>query len=160
MARQVSLDGMRAMFAQETGEVPLMCLTLEHPSWDEGPIRVVYNTEAVVRAAGVFYPAPFDISLPNEQSEQVPQVTLTMLNMESSIVQEIKSITGRIKVTLEIVLASQPDVLEAGPFELYSMACTYDSEQIQATLGYEEDILNTLFPAEKYTPANSPGMFQ
>lgn len=160
MSRQISIEGMRAMFAQETGEVPLVCLTMEHPDWEDGPIRVVYNSEPVTRAAGVYWPAPFEITLPEETKENVPTVTMTVMNMDSNIVRQIKSIDGRIKVTMEIVLASTPDVLEAGPFELYALGAQYDMDSIQATLGYEEDILNTLFPSGRYTPSNSPGMFQ
>ena len=159
MARTVSLEAMRGMFAQETGEIPLICLTLEHNSFEDGPIRVVYNTEPITRIAGIFYPAPFDITLPEETDDKVPQVQLSLPNMESNIIRQLKTISGRIKVTMEIVLASHPDVLEAGPFQFYTLNATFNVESIQASLGYEEDILNTLFPADSYTPANSPGMF-
>ena len=157
--RQVSPQAFRAMFAQQTGEVFLLCLTLSHSSWPTD-IRLVYNSKPITRAAGVFLPYAFQINLPNEEDEKVPEVTLVIDNASNEIVQSIARIEGRIKATLEVVLDSSPDVVEAGPMEFYILDTQFDSIQISSTLGYEDDVLNNAFPAQTFTPANSPGLFQ
>jgi hypothetical protein len=114
----------------------------------------------VERASGVYHPALFDVSLPEESPDQVPKVTLTIDNVDRSITDAVRTISGRVKVTMEVVLASNPDAVEAGPFEFYLLSCVYDSDKVSGTLGFEDDALNTAFPKDTYTPSNSPGIFR
>lgn len=159
MARSLSAAAFRAMFAQETGEVFLVCLKLEHASLVQ-PIRVVHNNQDVVRSDGTYLACFFEINLPEETSERVPQVTLGIENVDRAIVDSIKSISGRVKVTMDVVLASSPNTVEAGPFEFYMLSANFNAQNVQGTLGFEDDILNTAFPKDQYTPQNSPGLFK
>lgn len=62
--REVSPVALQAMLAQSTDEVFVACLRLDHPSFIE-PVRLAYNTEALVRADGIYYPYGFDLTLPD-----------------------------------------------------------------------------------------------
>lgn len=147
------------MFAQETAEVFLLCLTLTHQNWT-APLYVAYNNQPVQRNAGVFNPAMFEISLPEDSPDKVPQVTLKFDNVDLSLTNLIRQVAGkRIQVVMEVVLASSPNTVEAGPFTFQVLSCQYDAQSVTATLGLEEDLLNSDFPATKYTPQNSVGLF-
>ena len=61
--REVSDTALRAMLAQETAEVFVPLLRIEHDSLSE-PIRLAYNTESVTRTDGEYKPYPFKINLP------------------------------------------------------------------------------------------------
>jgi hypothetical protein len=159
MARQLSLPALRALFAQETGEVFLMCLTLTHSSFP-APIRVVFNNEPITRYAGVFEPAAFEVTLPEDEQDKLPQIQLSIENVDRSISEAVRTIVGRVNVTMELVLASSPNVLEVGPFTFQLMSCTYDAMKLTGVLGLEDDLLNTSFPSLTYTPNNSPGLFR
>lgn len=159
MARTVSAPALRALFAQETGEVFLMCLTLTHSSFAQ-PIRVVYNNIAVTRSAGVFQPALFDINMPEESQDRIPQIQLTIENIDRAMSDAIRTITGRVNLMMEIVLASSPNTVEAGPFNFQLLSCNYDADKLSGTLGLDDDVLNTTFPSLMYTPNNSPGLFK
>ena len=158
--RRVSPVALRAMLAQETEEVFLGALTITHPSF-AAPYRLVCDQMPLNRASGTFEPFAFQITLPSEQDDQVPQVTLTIDNVDNQILASIRNLPpgARPQVMLEVVLASQPDTVECGPYEYALLSVDYDVSQISGTLGYEDDLLNTSIPGDTYTPTNSPGLF-
>lgn len=157
--RTVSPAALRAMLAQETGEVFLICLTINHPTFTT-PYLLVNDQRPLTRTAGIFESFAFDVALPAEQDDQVPQVTLTIDNLDRKVLQSIRTIGApRPSVALEVVLASTPNTVEAGPFNFAILSVTYDAMTIQGVLGFEDDLLNTAFPGDTYTPTNSQGLF-
>lgn len=146
------------MLAQETDEVFIPCLTISHPDLDED-ILLAYNTEKVTRTAGDFLPYPFQINLPVQSDEEVPTVTLTVDNTDLSVNDKIRSLVGMPTVTLEIVLASSPNTVEAGPFVMKLQNATATAESITGTLGQESDVFAQMVPAQQFLPTNSPGLF-
>lgn len=159
MPRQLSQSAFHQMFSQEQTDVFLMCLTLTHPDLPE-PIRVVHNTRALQRDVGLFRPVFFEMSLPEDSPDQTPQVQLLIDNVNREIGRTISSLQGKLKVTLEVVLESQPNVVEVGPHTFWLLNASYNASQVQGTLGYEDDILNQQFPAQTYTPGMTPGVFR
>lgn len=157
--RQVSPAALQAMFAQQTAEVFIPCLVIDHPSF-AAPIRLAYDTAALVRAAGTYLPFAFEVTLPDQRDDQLPQVKITIDNTDLSVAQAIRSISGQPTVTLDVVLASQPDTIEAGPFYFVLSDAQADANTITGTLAYEEDIFSQQVPGQTYLPTNSPGMYQ
>jgi hypothetical protein len=119
----------------------------------------VYNNAAISRSAGTFQPAAFEITLPEETPDKLPQVQLSIDNVDKSMSTALRTLTGRVNVMMEVVLASSPNTIEVGPFTFQLMSCSYDAEKLTGVLGLEDDLLNTAFPGATYTPANSPGLF-
>ncbi len=158
--RNISPAALREYLAQETDEVVLMCLTFNHSSFAQ-PYRLVTNTEPLVRAIGEFEPFAFQMNMPAEQEDQVPQVQLTIDNVDNSILVAIRSLPPgeRVEVVMEVVIASAPDDPEVGPISFKILSVDFDESQITGTLGLDDDFLNTVFPADSYTPVNSPGVF-
>lgn len=157
MTSQVSINAMRAMFAQETGEVFLVCLTITHP--DITTLRLVNNAAAVARSAGTYQPYPMQLMLPAQRDDQLPQVDIVIDNVDREVLRQIRTLSGVPKVTMEVILASSPDTVEAGPFDFVLKHAGYDVLAITGTLGYEDDILNQQVPSMQYTPSNSHGLF-
>lgn len=155
---EVSAAALRAMLAQETAEVFLPCLTIAHPDLD-APILLVYNTEILHRTAGDFMPYPFQINLPTQSDEEVGTVTLTADNTDLEVNRKIRALVGQPTVTLEIVLASSPNVVEAGPLMMRLLTITGDASTLRGTLGTENDIFSQLVPGQQYLPPSSPGLF-
>ena len=71
----------------------------------------------------------------------------------------MRSIATPLSITLEVVTASDPDTVEAGPFEFQSRAVEYDVQTMRFTLAFEP-LLSEPFPAYTYTPLDYPGLFQ
>lgn len=156
----ISLPALRAMFAHETDEVFLPCLTFTHPGLAV-PIRVVANTEDVIRAAGTFIGCPFEVDLPGAQEGQLPQVEMRVDNVDPAILNSLRALDKNddIKCLLEVVLATSPDTIEAGPFDFTVRSpIGYDALTITAPLAFE-DILNDRYPKDDFTPTNAPSLF-
>lgn len=157
MSRTVSPTALQAMLARETDEVFLVCMRISHSSF--GTIRVVNNTEPVVRDDGTYLPYPFNLILPSDTDEQVPEITVQFDNIDGSIAQAIRTISGRPAASFDVILASSPNTIEAGPFEFAILSAQDDAMMISCTLGFEEDVLNQSIPKGNYNPSNSPGLF-
>lgn len=146
-----------AIIARETEEVFLACLTLTHPDLDT--IRIVNNTETVIRVVGSYQPYPFEAVLPEDTDAASPHVTIRIDNCDREVTRKLRDLEGVPKCTLEVILASSPNTVEVGPFEFAVLSAEYDALLISVQLGYEEDFLNQAVPSQIYSPTNSPGLF-
>lgn len=157
MSRSLSTTARAAIYAQETGEVFLLLLTIDHDDLDS-PIRVVDNTEDVTSRGDTYVAFPFDIALPDESPDSISAVRLTIDNVDRQVVDALRSISTPATVTLEVVLASDPDTVEAGPFDLSLRSADYTAEVVTAELVYE-DVLNEPFPGGRFIPSDYQALF-
>ena len=158
MPRPLSTPMARAILAQRTTEVPLACVTITHPTLE--PIRIVNNNEPIGRLSGVYRPYPMEPQFPGDGESASPTVQLRIDNVDREVTRLVRNLPApRPKCTLELVLASSPDLVEMGPFEFAVLGADYDVMVLELTLGYEEDFLNQGVPAQSYTPSNSPALF-
>lgn len=157
MSRVISSRALQAMLSRETKEVFLICLRLMHKSFST--IRVVNNTQAIERNDGIYAPAGFRLRLPNDSDEPVTEASIQFDNIDGEVLEAIRTIDGRPTVSFDVVLASTPDVIEAGPFNFAIMDAKYDSNVVNCVLGFEEDILSQSVSKGEYNPGNSPGLY-
>lgn len=158
MPRILSSVAAQSILAEETAEAWLCLLTITHP--DLQTIRIVNNTEPVVRGSAVWNPCSFEASFPDDTDDATPNVSLRIDNVDRDITRQIKALQGpRPQVRLEAVLASQPSVVEMGPFTFSVLQVDFDLMELEVQLGYQEDFLNQGVPAQMYTPSTSPGLF-
>jgi len=155
--RSTSLNFRRAAYAQRTDEVILLLLTITHPDM-EMPIRVVNDLQSIMSRGNKFIAFPFEINLPEETSEQLSKVTLRIDNVDRLIVYSLRTLSSAPEVTLEAILATSPDIVEAGPFNMTLRDVKYDALVVEGTL-YFEDLLNEPYPGDSFVPAHFPGLF-
>ena len=159
MSRSVSATFSAAVNAQETAEVFLLLLEISHA--DIGPPTSLYfvnNRTDIVSGANTYTGFPFQISLPADVDNTLPSVQLSIDNVDRSIIAEIRGLSGPPTITLKVVLADTPNVIEAGPFSFSLRRVDYDAFTITGTL-LTEDILNEPYPGDSFTPQNFPGLF-
>lgn len=157
MPRSLQLATRHAITAQETGEVFLVLLTID-PGNGDVPTRVVNDAVNLVSRGETFQAFPFEIELPADDPETLRRVRLRLDNIHRALVPLLRGIVSPPRVTLEVVRAAEPDIVEAGPFALQFASVQYDAREIVVELG-AEDILNSRFPAGDYSPADYPGLF-
>lgn len=157
MSRPISSALRGAINSQETDVVALMLVTIDHADLAD-PIRVVRNKENITSRGDLYVAYPFDLTLPDDIEDTITRVNLTIDNVDRSITQTIRTITGAPTVTLEVVLAEEPDEVEAGPFEFALRDVTYNAISVSGELAFE-DILNRAVVRHTFTPANFPGLF-
>jgi len=156
MSRSTTTALRSAVFAEETAEVFLFLITLSHT--DITTLYFVNNYEDVTSNGNAHVAFPFQITMPSETEDQLPRVQLNIDNVDRSIIDEIRTLTGPPTLTLSVVLASDPDTIEAGPFEMSLQNVSYNALTITGNL-VGDDILNEPYPGEAYTPQNFPGLF-
>lgn len=156
--REVSPAALQAALARETTQVFVPCLKINHAAF-AAPIRVCYDSAPLERADGTYQPYPFNIQLPDQLQDQLPQAKVTIDNVDLEVCNAIRTLTGLPSVTMDVVLASQPDTIECGPFEFSLQHAQADAQSIQCQLGFEDDIFSQQVPAQQYLPVTSPGLF-
>jgi len=148
----------QAVMQPNTGEVFLLLVTFNHSSFPE-PIYLVNNLENITSRGKEFLAFPIDLVLPPDDGDTLPSVQITCQNASLELIDEVRSVQGPMSVTIEMVLASSPDYVEASINDLRVAGAQYDKNTIQLTATVD-DLLNTSFPKEKYQPGNFPGLFK
>jgi len=158
MSRSVSLTTRQAVYAKETDEVFIILLKIEHDELD-APIQLSSDSVNTIRSGEDPYLAfPFDLSLPIDSPDKMPEATITIDNISREMVSEIRSISTAPTCTIMVVRASDPDTIEAlwSSFEIKDIK--YNSLVIQGTLSLE-NFLQEPYPADVFGPADFPGLF-
>jgi hypothetical protein len=159
MSRSTSLTLRTAINAEETGEAFLILLDIYHASF--GPpttLRFVNNYTDITSNGNDYIAYPFSITIPSDLEDSLPKVQLTIDNIDRSIMDEIRSLTSAPDVNISVILASDPDTVEAGPFETKLRNVDYNFSAITGDL-QAEDILNEPYPGVFFTPDQFPGLF-
>lgn len=155
--RTLSAAARAAIYAAQTDQVFLQLLELDHADL-VSPLRFVSNTESVVHDGNTYLPFPFLVDLPDDKEGQITSARLTVDNVDRQVVTAIRSIETAASVTFLVVLASSPDTVEAGPLVFTLRNVSYNAQQVQGELIYEER-LNLEVPGLKFTPELFGGLF-
>lgn len=156
MSRTLSTVAKQAIFSQETAEVFLLLLDIAHASIPT--IRVVNNQENITSGGEEYLAFPFEITLPDEKEESLGQMKLSIDNVDRAIVQAVRTLTSPPTITLTVVLASQPDTVEASFDGFVLRGVTYNALVVEGNLMLE-DVLNEPYPQDSFTPNLFAGLF-
>lgn len=155
MPRSLSATALASMHAPQTGEVWLVLLTISNPGMTT--IRVVNNTEDVVSRGNTYQAFPFEIELPGEDPDSPSSARLRIDNVDKRIVEAVRSISTPPEVTIEVILASQPNTVEISYANLTLRSVEYDAGSVRGELVFEsifsEPVTLTI------TPNRFPGLF-
>jgi len=157
MTRNLSTAALASINAESTAEVWLPMVVLTHDDWPD-PIRLVSNTEAITHQGAVYAPFPFDMTLPDENAEQTSVVEWVAANASNELLEQFRRVNGPINGAVFWIMASTPDQIEVGPFELQLRGFEYDSKQIKGSL-VVEPVLDAVFGHRAMDGAHAPGLF-
>ena len=156
--RAISNPARSAVQAQSTEKVFLACLIIDHPSFGS-PFRFVSDFQNISSGGHTYTAWPFDLTLPAFGDTSLPQITITIDNVDESISQAIKGLNAPAPtVTVFIVLADSPDTVEVGPFVADLRSVNVTSGKITGTLLFE-DLFNEPWPYQTFRPDTHPGLF-
>lgn len=157
MSRSLSPAARQAMFAAETTEAFIVLLTFSHEDLPE-PIRVSSDAADTVSRGNAFVSYPFDLTLPDDDEARAPRARLVIDNVDRQIVATVRSLASSPVLTLEVVRAADPDVVEAVFHDFRLRNVRYDSQTIEADLTIE-DFTAEPYPAGNFCPSLFPGIF-
>ncbi|KGT75790.1 hypothetical protein MA20_31835 [Bradyrhizobium japonicum] len=165
--RVLSLNFRHALFAQESGEVPIFLLTITHPELVD-PIRL--TTDATERKSNdpliyrtmsrgdEFIYAGVDITIPDEQDRSPPASKLTIANVTRDLIPLARSVSTPPSVMIEAVLASDLSTVEMSWPALDMVNLTYDASFLQFDLTMDA-LVTEPYPSGTFSPADFPGLF-
>lgn len=157
MPRTLSDRALASVMAQHTDEAFILLMTFTYAPTNE-IYRCALNTENIVSNGNVFTATYFDIQLP-ESSNQAPQgCQITLDNVDMRLIGLLRGIAEPLKIVIQVVLASQPDVIEMEFTDLVLREVQWDASKINGRL-VSEDPLNQAFPGHMYEPRTFPGIF-
>lgn len=165
----LSADAIKAMFSQESDDSLIVLLTISSseisPSLrladnytqrlSETDSEVLYG---VTSNSNEYMFLPFNLTLPTEEESSVPRCQLIINDVTRYLTPVIRSITAPPNVQIDLVLKSNPDVIEItfGGFILTNIS--YNANQITADLTVESLAIEP-FPSHTFTPSYFPGLF-
>ena len=152
----VSLHAVDQFFRPESEDPCLMLLTLNFPN--NNSFYFVNNTEDITSNGQVFTAFPFQFTLPNDTSDGIPELQITLSNIGLELIDDLSETISGITSRVDLIFASNPDLFELSITDLEVKNISYDNQQIVLFIGYD-DILNTSIPSDTYNPKNFPGVF-
>jgi len=156
--RNLTHAARRALYAPQAGEVLLVLLELSHPQMAQ-PIRVTSDGVDTIAGGHTYQHFPFRVTWPDDTDETPPRAELSIDAVDRSIVLTLRQVSGSpIQVSMRVVLASSPDVVEAGPCVFDLRNVEYSAFEVTGQLEYA-DVANEEFPLPKFDPASTPGAF-
>lgn len=167
MTRSVSANLRAAMSDQETAEIVVILLTVQHPAFGEDQFfssdtADLLDYEKQLRGTisrGKKYSfLPMSVSLPEEGDDATQVISITLDNVAQDLTPLLKSITIPATVMVELVLASNPNFVEIQfpNFEMSSANVVAESVVISLTIDAMEQ---EPFPADNFTPATFGGLW-
>lgn len=167
MARAVSNETRRALYAQESDTVIAVLMTFSHPELTE-PVRISTDTTeritldplryGTISRGETYYFVPVSVVLPDEIPASDPRAALEIDNTDRALIEIVRSISSPPSVTLELINASFPDVVEIEFPQMIVSGVTYDAEIVTFQL-VVDGLFTEPFPATKFLPNNFPGLF-
>lgn len=158
MARSVSQAARQNINATGADEPLLVLLEIAHSALAI-PVRVVADTQDITVGGELFQACPFNISLPDDVDQQLPQATLEIDNIGRELTQWLEASGGGQGATCRILqlLRSTPNVIEFDiTMDLTGIKVTQTT--VSGQLGFV-DTLNQPAVAVRYDPLTSPGLF-
>lgn len=157
MANQLSNELLTELYGQVSSDPYLTLFTLTHPSFTE-TIRLVNNSEDIVSNGETFIGFPVRVVLPPDDNETAREVNVQFDNISLELIDELRAVTTPIDVKIEMVLASNPDVVQQSIESLKFKGIQFNTQVITAKL-VMDDFLNVGLTSERYTPTIFPGIF-
>jgi Domain of unknown function (DUF1833) len=143
-----SLTAERELAAQECGTAWLVLLTITHADLPS-PLRFTSDSVETVSNGVTFQPFWFDIVLPDDVEGRTPRAQLRIDNTSQEVVALLRGLTTPPAITLQVVRATAPDVVEREWAGLEWRSSAFDVGFITGTLTID-DLATEEFPYETY----------
>lgn len=153
----ISPQNTPALNASATSTAWFFLLTITPASGSE-VINLVNNNEPVYSNGVTYYPYPFNITLPLDTGDRIPQITLTIDNVDQLLTNAVRELELAPSIRLQLVTSAFPDLVEKDLDFLKLRNVTYDAMSITGTLEVAS-VWARKFPSEVIDPVRYPSLF-
>tara|TARA_R110000868_G_scaffold126712_4_gene333958 strand:+ start:1663 stop:1968 length:306 start_codon:yes stop_codon:yes gene_type:complete len=98
------------------------------------------------------------IRTPIDDGESSRDFTIDFDNVSLDLITNLRSVQGDIEVTIQLILASLPNVIQMSHEDLLIRTVTYNAKRISAQIVLD-GFLAVEMTSERYRPSNFPGIF-
>jgi len=152
----VSDTAREALFAQETDEVFLECVEITADGID--PIRLVHNTQDIISGGNLYKAVKFKLLFPSGKLGSSNKATVELSNIDRQAVEVVRSSQNPLVLTSFLIRASEPDLIEQGPFEFTLRNTRWSASTLSAEL-YDDVDGNIAIPKIHYNSQDFPGLY-
>lgn len=172
MSCRLSLNARLAHEAEFSAEIEVMLFVIEHPRL-EAPIRLstdnavristdpeIYGTVSNWRGATPADPYLWVIAsavLPGDSEDGPAQATIVLENLDTGMVELVRSFSDPATVSLAVVMAASPNTIEAEYTGLQIVSAEITGGEIALALSRDEIELEP-FPAGRLSKHRFPGL--
>lgn len=173
MTRRLSLNARMALDAAASAEIELALIRIDHPDLPT-PIRLSTDNTERLSSDPLMYgtrsswgganpatePFLFVIAsavLPGDAEDAPATARIVLENLDAQMVTLVRSFTDPATVSMAVVMADSPDLIEAEWTDLLLVSADITAGEIVLSLGRDE-IEMELFPPGRMTRLNFPGM--
>ncbi len=146
------------VFASSSNSAWFFLLTITTSNPVVYPIRVVNNNEPVISNGLKYEPYPFMLTLPLDTGDKIPNITLTIDNVDQMLVNAIRELEIAPTVRVQLVTSAFPDIVEKDLDFLKLRNVSYDAMTITGTLEVAS-VWARKFPSEQVDPTKYPALF-
>lgn len=151
---------LRDIYAQTTSAAVIAIIEAD---FDGTKYYYVDNTQSidsnVSGSTQTYQPGRFSLELPEDTADGTPRATIDFEAADIQLVRRLRSVNSRVVINLWLVVASAPNVAEFGPAQFESVDFTISGTTVSLSLEVEP-ILDVQLPADRYTPQNTPGLWE
>lgn len=150
--------GRRNLLATSADEPMLMLLEITHADLAV-PIRVVNDTQNITVLGNEYIACPFQITLPDDQDQQVPKAVVSVDNIGRELTTWLEVSNGGkgAKLRVMAVRPSEPNILELD-MKLDLSGLSINNQTVDGELGYRNTMMRAAV-GMRYDPISSPGVF-
>lgn len=146
-----------AINASATNTAFFYLLTIEPVNGSE-LIHLVNNNQPVTSNGITYQPYPFSTTLPMDTGDQIPNIQLTIDNVDQSLTNAIRELEQAPNIRLQLVTSDFPDLVEKDLNFLRLRNVNYDAMSITGTLEIAS-LWARKFPSERVDPISFPSLF-
>lgn len=156
----------QALTGQETTEVIIVLVTIDHDfladplRFSSDPTTLVSSTpllyKTVSRGDDYFF-VPMEVTLPDEADGTALQSKLRVSNVGREQITLLRSVSTPASVTLEVVLASDPDTVAVTLPVLDLAGANWDADAVELSLTIEA-MDKEPYPSGNYDPSHFPAL--
>jgi len=166
--REVPLSTLKSMYAVDSNEYPIILIALHREGTEEDVIRLSSDPTVKLGDDPIYYGTvsrgenyiffPFEITLPSDESDSVPRLTLSVDNVSGEIGHWLRSSTIAPTVTVEMLASSDLNapIMTFPGFKLQSFVAGTMRIEGQITL---TNLEREPYPSLCFTPSMFPGLF-
>jgi hypothetical protein len=145
------------MYDPHSGEPFIALIRISHPGFSE-PLRFANSREDVMSRGELYDGQPFDVRYPPQVEGQEATLEVVAQNVDRTVEAALAALTSEPTFVHEVVLASNPDRVELGPFRLPLRSSRSSMGQLVLVLGGGNPILQKAFPRAYFNAADFPGL--